>query len=115
MSSGDRGNRGRAPVLLRSVEDLADAKELRLAIAAVLERTPIDEAALRCAVWNFAGTERRTGVPPALVITRLTGLIDAARIVPMAAQLALTRRVILWCVEEYFGCLGGDVLAPASQ
>ena len=115
MSSGNSGNRGRVPVLLRSVEDLADAKQLRSAIAAVLERTPIEETALRCAVWNFAGTERRAGVPPELVITRLTGLIDAARIVPMSAQLALTRRVILWCVEEYFGCLGGDVLAPVSQ
>jgi hypothetical protein len=109
------GSSGRTPVLPRSVEDLADAKQLRSAIAAVLERTPIDEAALRCAVWNFAGTERRAGVPPALIITRLTALIDAARIVPIAAQLALTRRAILWCVEEYFGRLGGDVLAPVSQ
>lgn len=114
MNSGKSGNRGRTPVLLRSVEDLADAKQLRSAIAAVLERTPIDEAALRCAVWNFAGTERRAGVPPALVIMRLTGLIDAAKIVPMLAQLTLTRRVILWCVEEYFGRLGGDVLRPAT-
>ena len=108
-------NKGRTPVLLRSVEDLADAKQLRSAIAAVLERTPIDEAALRCAVWSFVGVERRAGVPPALVITRLTGLIDAARIVPMSAQLELTRRVILCCVEEYFGRLGGDVLAPGHD
>ncbi len=108
------GNSGRTPVL-RSVEDLADAKQLRSAITAVLDRTPLDEAALRCAVWSFVGTERRAGVPPALVITRLTGLIDASSSMPTSVQLALTRRVILWCVEEYFGRLGGDVLTPVSQ
>jgi len=96
--------------LLRSVEDLADAKELREGISAALAEVPLNEHTLRCAVWSFVGNERRAGVPPALVITRLTGLIDGAKISPMSAQLALTRRVILWCVEEYFGCLGGDAL-----
>lgn len=104
----------RHTVLLRSAEDLADAKELRSAISLVLDHPPIDESALRCAVWSFVGTERRAGVPPALVITRLTGLIDDAGIAPISARLALTRRVILWCVEEYFGCLGGDVLGADS-
>jgi hypothetical protein len=98
-------------VLLRTVDDLADAKDLRAVISTGLADRPIDEHALRCAVWSFVGTERRAGVPPALVIVRLTGLIDNADIVPASARLALTRRVILWCVEEYFGHLGGDVLA----
>ncbi len=98
-------------VLLRSVEDLADAKELRAVISAVLTTTPINESALRCAVWSFVGAERLAGVPPALVITRLTAVIDDAVIVPASSRLSLTRRVILWCVEEYFGCLGGNVLA----
>jgi hypothetical protein len=67
-------------------------------------------------VRNYVGTERRAGVPPAVVITRLTGLIDTAGIVPMSAQLALTRRVIVWCVEEYFGRPGGGVTgSPASR
>lgn len=101
----------REPVVLRSVEDLADARELRSVISTVLARTPVDESALRCAVWSFVGNERGAGVPPALVITRLTNLIDDAGLVPMSSRLSLTRRVILWCVEEYFGCLGGDVLA----
>jgi hypothetical protein len=100
----------RPPSLLRSVEDLADAKELRAVITTVLVRAPINEQALRCAVWSFVGTERRAGVPPAGVITQLTNLIDAAKIVPVSSHHALTRRVILWCVEEYFGCLGGDAL-----
>ena len=103
--------RARTPILPRSVEDLADAKELRSAIAAALATTPIDDHALRCAVWSFVGAERRADVPPALVITRLTGLIDNANIAPISMRHALTRRVILWCVEEYFGHLGGDALA----
>jgi hypothetical protein len=101
----------RSKAVLRSVEDLADAKELRAAISAALAPTPINDDTVRCAVWSFVGTERRAGVPPALVITRLTNLIEDAKISPPAARLALTRRVILWCVEEYFGRLGGDVLA----
>lgn len=103
--------KARIPVLLRSVEDLADAKELRSVIARTLAITPVDDQALRCAVWSFVGTERRAAVPPALVITRLTGLIDDADVMPISARHALTRRVILWCVEEYFGHLGGDALA----
>ena len=108
-------DRNQGTVPLRSVEDLADAKELRGVILAALADSPIDEPALRCAVWSFVGTERRAEVPPALVITRLTGLVDSASIVPASARLALTRRVILWCVEEYFGHLGGDVLAMAAN
>jgi hypothetical protein len=102
-------NRGR--VRLRTVDDLVDAKDLRAVISTALADAPIDEHALRCAVWSFVGTERRAGVPPALVIVRLTGLVDSANIIPTPARLALTRRVILWCVEEYFGHLGGDVIA----
>ncbi len=98
-------------VPLRSVEDLADAKELRSAISAVLAGASIDEHALRCAVWSFVGVERRAGVPPALIITRLTSLIDAVDIAPPLKRLTLTKDVILWCVEEYFGHLGGHVLA----
>jgi len=101
------GNR----ILLRSVEDLADAKDLRAAISAVLAEAPLKDTELRCAVWSFVGNERRAGVPPALVITRLTSLIDDANVSPIPARLGLTRRVILWAVEEYFGHLGGDVLA----
>ncbi|HEY9226169.1 MAG TPA: hypothetical protein VIP11_05950 [Gemmatimonadaceae bacterium] len=107
-------NRNGNAVLLRSVEDLADAKELRAVISAALTNAPIDEQALRCAVWSFVGTERRAGVPPAIVIMRLSGLIDDANITPIAASLALTRKMILWCVEEYFGHLGGDALAMDS-
>ena len=105
----------RNAVLLRTVEDLADARELRAAISTVLAGAPVDEHALRCAVWSFVGVERRAGVPPALIITRLTSLIDDANVTPLSTRLTLTRRVIVWCVEEYFGHLGGDVLTPDAS
>lgn len=104
------GKKGNA-LVLRSVEDLADAKDLRAVISKALTDRPIDESALRCAVWSFVGNERRAGVPAAVVISRLSGLIDDATFLPVSSRLSLTRRVILWCVEEYFGCLGGEVLA----
>ena len=100
---------------LRSVEDLADARELRSVISAVLATRPLNEDALRCAVWSFVGVERRANVAPALIITRLTGLIDEAPLASIADRLALTRRVILCCVEEYFGRLGGDAMAANSS
>jgi len=100
----------RKRVVLRSAEDLADAKELRAAISAALVETPIDEDTLRRAVWTFVGTERRADVPPALVITRLANVIEEAKISPPSARLGLMRRAILWCVEEYFGRLGGGAL-----
>ena len=98
-------------VSLRSIEDLADAKQLRSVISTILASAPIDEHALRCAVWSFVGVERRADVPPALVITRLTRLVDDASVLPLSSRASLTRQVILWCVEEYFGHLGGDALA----
>jgi hypothetical protein len=108
-------DRNQGTVLLRTVDDLAEAKDLRAVISTALADRPIDEHTLRCAVWSFVGTERRADVPPALVIVRLTGLVDSANIVPASVRLALTRRVILWCVEEYFGHLGGDAFAMHSS
>jgi hypothetical protein len=105
----------RNPAQLRSVDDLADAKDLRSVISQALIRTPIDESAVRCAVWSFVGAERRAGVPAVLVIARLSGLIHSASTVSASMRLALTHRAIRWCVEEYFGCLGGDVLGTSPS
>jgi hypothetical protein len=104
----------RIKVAARSVEDLADAAELSTVVSRLLANTPLDESALRCAVWSFVGVERRAGVSASVVITRLTELIDQAPITPFLARAPLTRRMILWCVEEYFGHLGGDALAMDS-
>ena len=95
----------------RSLEELADSEDLRTVISQLLARAPLNERALRCAVWSFVGLERRAGVPPAAVIARLTDLIVLSTTIPFAGRAPLTRRVILWCVEEYFGHLGGDALS----
>ena len=87
-----------------------DAIDLRAAIAAALGATPADEQALRDCVWTYVRGERQVGVPPATVIRALTDLVEEARIAPAEARLARTREVILWCVEAYFGHLGGDAL-----
>ena len=87
----------------------ADARALRASIAACLAGSPPDEQRLREQVWTYVGTEREAGASPGRVIMALTGILEAARIVPSGARQDLTRRVILWCVEAYFGHLGGDV------
>ena len=93
----------------RTVDELADARDLRDAITRGLDATPIDDEALRRAVWTFVGTERHAGTTPGHVIIALTELMTAAQITSIAERQAATRRVILWCVEAYFGHLGGDV------
>ena len=96
----------RAP---RTLEELADADDLRAVIRGALGTTPIDDTTLRRGVWTYVGIERQAGTSPGRVIAALNDLIDEATSVPASARQALTRRVILWCVEAYFGHLGGDV------
>jgi hypothetical protein len=99
---------------LRSESDLIDAAELRAAITSALDATPIDDDALRRAVWTFVGTERHAGTTPGHVIIALTELMTQAQIASLAERQAATRHVILWCVEAYFGHLGGDVHGAQS-
>jgi len=87
----------------------ADAQDLRSVIARALAERPVDEHALRRGVWTYVGAERDAGTLPGPVIMVLNELVDAAHIVPGASSQALTRNVILWCVEAYFGHLGGDI------
>ena len=94
---------------LRTQAELIDAADLRAAIAEALDATPIDDEALRRAVWTFVGTERHAGTTPGHVIIALTELMTQAQITSISERQAATRRVILWCVEAYFGHLGGDV------
>lgn len=91
------------------VRDPADARDLRSVIAAALAAKPVDEHSLRLGVWTWVGAERDAGTPPGRVIMELDELVEAARIVAMTSKQALKRSVILWCVEAYFGHLGGDV------
>lgn len=95
---------------MRSALELADAADLRSVIAAALAANPVDEDALRRGVWTLVGTERDAGASPGQVIMSLTDLVGEAGLAPFSEQQARLRRVILWCVEAYFGHLGGDVL-----
>lgn len=95
------------PSAARSATSLADARDLRAAIASLLTATPLNEDALREAVWTYVGAERDAGVSPGLVIMSLTESVSRASIMPEELREPLTRNVILWSVEAYFGHLGG--------
>ena len=94
----------------RSAADVEDTLDLRSVIANALAATPVDEMSLRRGVWTYVGAERDAGTSPGHVIMQLTDLIEDATITTLADRQALMRSVILWCVEAYFGHLGGDVV-----
>jgi hypothetical protein len=91
----------------RTLAQHRDARDLRAAVVEALTAAPIDEQALRDGVWTYVRGEREVGVAPGVVILALTDMVERARIVPDVARIAWTREVILWCVEAYFGQLGG--------
>jgi hypothetical protein len=91
----------------RTLAQHRDARDLRAVVVDALTASPIDEQALRDGVWTYVRGERQIGVAPGIVILALTDMVERARIVPDGARIARTRDVILWCVEAYFGRLGG--------
>ena len=91
----------------RTLAQHRDAHDLRAAIVEALAASPIDAQTVRNGVWTYVRGEREVGVAPGVVILALTDMVDRAKIVPDAARAALTREVILWCVEAYFGRRGG--------
>jgi hypothetical protein len=91
----------------RTLAQHRDARDLRSVVVDALTAVPIDEQVLRDGVWTYVRGERQIGVAPGLVMLALTDMVDRARIVPDDARIARTRDVILWCVEAYFGQLGG--------
>jgi hypothetical protein len=108
-------DRNRRDVVDRSDTEQADAQDLRSVIASALAKTPVDEDALRRGVWTYVGAERHAGESPGRVIMALTELLESARLEPASARQPLMRLVILWCVEAYFGHLGGDVVGRDGQ
>ncbi len=94
----------------RTVAQLHNADDYRAVIIEALTAAPVDEQALRDGVWTYVRLEREVGVAPGLVILALTEMVEAAKLAPHEATLARTRQVILWCVEAYFGHLGGDAV-----
>ena len=91
----------------RDRADLADAKDLKAVISSAVAATPVLEDHLRRGVWTYVCAERAAGTPPADVIVALTELVDAAEIGDPRARRESLRKVVMWCVEAYFSCLGG--------
>ena len=91
----------------RTLAQHHDARDLRAAIVDALAATPIDHQTVRNGVWTYVRGEREVGVAPGVVILALTDMVERAKSVPDAARATLTRDVILWCVEAYFGQRGG--------
>jgi hypothetical protein len=93
-----------------TLDQLEDARDLRAVITAALAAEPIDEESLRRGVWTYVRAERDVGASAANVIAALTALVDAWAITQAPVRQFVTRQVILWCVEAYFGYLGGEVV-----
>lgn len=92
----------------------ADVRDLRSVITGALSATPVNEQSLRRGVWTIVGLERQAGTSPGLVIMALTEVVDASPI-PAPDRQRVMQRVILWCVEAYFGHLGGDSVTIATH
>ena len=100
-------DRPQKPAPPRTVAQLADTRDLQSVISTALATRPIDESMLRRGVWTYVGNEHRAGTSPGRVILTLTELIEQSDTTSKMEQQAIMRRVILWCVEAYFGHLGG--------
>ena len=90
----------------RTLAQHLDSRDLRAAIVEGLARTDIPDQALRDAVWTYVRAERDVGVAPGVVILALTDMVERAKMDPQNRP-ARTRDLILWCVEAFFGHLGG--------
>ncbi len=91
----------------RTLAQHLDARDLRAVIVEALGDTEGREQTLREAVWTYVRAERDVGVAPGVVILALTDMVDHAGLDP-EARLTRTRDLILWCVEAFFGHLGGN-------
>ena len=98
-----------------TVDELEDAQDLRSMIAAALAAMPVDEESLRRAVWTYVRAEHDLGASPGSVIVALTELVDASTTAPPLVRQSVMRQVILWCVEAYFGYLGGEVVGGGGH
>lgn len=105
----------RASRITAELAERANALDLSSAISASLTTTPIDEQALRCAVWTYVGAERLAATPSARVIMQLTELAMAARIESPSMRHSIMQRMVLWSVEAYFGHLGGAIVGAVDD
>lgn len=94
---------------LATIEELIEANAQRAVIAASLAVQSIDHLALRRNVFAYVCGARDMGTPPGEVIVTLTTIVGASSVAPPAVRDSLTRSVILWCVDAYFGHIGERV------
>lgn len=77
--------------------------DYRSVIARTLGARPFDEESVHDCVCTYVRAERDRGRSPGEVIVALTELVEQKGIATLAVRHALTRQVIPWCVEAYFG------------
>lgn len=98
----------------RTLAQFEDSQDLASVIATALAARPIDVSMLRRGVWTYVGEERQAGTSPGRVILTLTEFVEQSKGTSAMEQQAVMRRVILWCVEAYFGQLGDQIVGPAA-
>lgn len=86
--------------------------DYRFVIASALDARPFDEESVHDCVCTYVRAERDRGRSPGEVIVALTELVEQRDITTTrTTRHALTRRVIPWCVEAYFG-VQSEVIPP---
>lgn len=98
----------------RTLAQLEDSQDLASVIAKSLAARPVNASMLRRGVWTYVGEERQAGTPPGRVILALTEMIEQSKSTSEMEQQAVMRRVILWCVEAYFGQLGDHIVGRVA-
>jgi hypothetical protein len=107
-------DRPQVPAPARTLAQLEDTHDLESVICEALTARPVNESMLRRGVWTYVCEERQAGTSPGRVILTLTELIEKSKGTSKMEQQAVMRRVILWCVEAYFGHLGGEIDGPLA-
>ena len=79
------------------------AAGLQSVIANALDARPFDEESVHDCVCTYVRAERDRGRSRGEVIVALTEFVEQRGIATPMARHALTRQVIPWCVEAYFG------------
>ena len=77
--------------------------DYRSVIVSALHARPFDEESVHDCVCTYVRAERDRGRSPGEVIVALTELVEQKGITTPTTRHALTRRVIPWCVDAYFG------------
>ena len=91
----------------RSSSHLWLMSDYRSVIAHALAKRPFDEESVHDCVCTYVRAERDIGRSASDVIVALSELVERPGTAPAAVRHALTRRVIPWCVEAYFGMPNG--------